>query len=132
MKYMVQVNRNMMVSIEAESALRAEHAILDMDGMQYANAFDVDMMGTEAFRGALMGCNTVSLDELHQLSGEYTKAWQKVGAAKDAWNTADHEYRRIKDMLEKAKADLDAAEREYFTKEKEAKGYSVALNIEDC
>lgn len=132
MKYFVQVNRNMMVSIEAETALRAEHAILDMDGIQYANAFDTESMKTETFRGAMMSCNTMSLDELCQLSGDYSKAWQAVGKAKDAWNTADSEVRRIEAMLERAKEEAKEAERAYFNRYNEAKGYSIALNIEDC
>ena len=132
MKYFVQVNRNMMISLEAETALRAEHAILDMDGIQYANAFDTDAMKTDTFRGALLGCNTISLDELAQLSGDYTKAWQAVGKAKDAWNTADSEVRRIQAMLDKAKEDAKEAERQYYSRFNEAKGYSIALNIEEC
>ena len=132
MTYFVQVNRNMMISMEAETALRAEHAILDLDGIQYANAFDNDAMKTEAFRGALLGCNTVSLDELVQLSGDYTKAWQAVGKAKDEWNTADSEVRRLQAMLDKAKEDAREAERQYYSRYNEAKAYSTALNIEDC
>lgn len=132
MKYMVQVNRNMMVSMEAETALSAEHAILDLDGTQYAMAYDSEMMKTEAFRGALLGCNTISLDELAQLSGDYTKAWQAVGKAKEDWNIADGEVRRLQQLLDKAKEDAKEAERQYFTKYNEAKAYSIALNIEDC
>lgn len=132
MKYFVQVNRNMMVSIEAETALRAEHAILDLDGIQYAMAYDVDMMKTDAFRGAMLGCNTMSLDELAQLSGDYTKAWQAVGKAKDEWNTADSEVRRLQQLLDQAKNEAKEAERAYWQRYKEAKCYSTALNIEDC
>ena len=132
MKYFVQVNRNMMISMEAETALRAEHAILDLDGIQYANAFDNDAMKTETFRGALLGCNTISLDELAQLSGDYTKAWQAVGKAKDEWNTADSEVRRLQQLLDQAKLEAKNAEHAYWDRYREAKGYSTALNIEDC
>ena len=133
MKYFVQVNNKMMVSIEAESALRAEHAFLDtMDGIQYATAYDTEMMKTDAFRGAMLGCSTMSLDELAQLSGDYTKAWQAVGKAKDTWNTADREVRRLQQLLDQAKLEAKEAERAYWSRYNEAKAYNVALNIEDC
>lgn len=132
-KYFVQTNRNMMVSIEAESALSAEHRILDLDGIQYAMAFDTEMMDTETFRGAMLDCNTISLDELTQLSGKYDDAWQAVGKAKDNWIELDREMRRIADLLEKARQDAEEAEKAYFAKLREAKDMNVALNIEsDC
>ena len=131
MKYFVQVNNKFMVSIEADTALRAEHAFLDnMDGVQYAMAYDNDMMKTEAFRGALLGCNTVSLDELTQISGDYTKAWQAVGKAKDEWNAADGEVRRLQQLLDKAKADAKEAELQYFARYNEAKAVNAYMNIE--
>lgn len=130
MKYFVQVNRNMMVSVEAESANRAEHVFLDLDGIQYALAYDDEMRKTDCFRGALLGCDTKSLDEIAQLSGDYTKAWQAVGKAKDEWMTADSEVRRLQQMLDKAKEDSKAAERAYFGKLREAKTCSALLNIE--
>ena len=132
MKYFVQINNKFMVSMTADSALEAEHVILDMDGMQYATAYDTDMMKTEAFRGALLGCSTVSTDELMQLSNDYTKAWQAVGKAKDEWNTADSEVRRLQQLLDKAKVDAQDAERAYFARFNEAKAVSNYLNIEDC
>lgn len=130
MKYFVQVNGKMMVSMEAESAIRAEHAFLDLDGIQYAMAYDDEMRKTEAFRGALLGCDTKSLDEIVQLSGEYTKAWKEVGKANDAWRTADSEVRRLQQLLDKAKEDAKEAERQYFARYREAKGWNAALNIE--
>lgn len=131
MKYFVQVNGQFMISIEAESAIRAEHAFLDLDGIQYAMAYDDDMRKTDCFRGALLGCTTMSLDELVTLSGQYTEAWQAVGKAKDTLNTAMSEVERIREQLERAMATADEAERAYSARFKEAKGYSAALHIEE-
>jgi len=131
-KYFVQINRNMVVSIEAGSALGAEHAFLDLDGIQYANAFDTEEMKTETFRGAMIGCNTMSLDEIVQLSGNYRQAWQNVAVAKDKMNTARYEVERIEEMLREAKADEAKFVREYNECYKIAKETSNALNIEDC
>ena len=132
MKYFVQVNRNMMVSMTAESALAAEHAVLDLDGVQYANAFDDELINTEAFRGALLGCNTVSVDELSQMSKDYAKAWVDVSNAKELMETELREVERIEEMLRRQKADAAAAVREYNIKYSHAKTMNNVMNIEDC
>jgi inactivated superfamily I helicase len=131
MKYMVQVNRNMMISIEAETALRAEHKMLDYDGVAMAMAFDHDMMKTDTFRGALMSCDTVSLAELAELSGNYTKAWQAVGKAQDAMRIAQHEVERIEEELKLAKAAAAEAVITYNHNLSEAKRAKACMGLRD-
>ena len=102
MKYLVQVNRRYLVSIEADSALAAEHALLDLDGVAYANAFDSDLLNTDTFRGVLLDCDTVSLDEISTMSGVYASKWNVYSELKAAADTAAAEERRLHDELEKA------------------------------
>ena len=64
MKYIVEVNAKWLVSVEAESALQAEHKVLDYNGIWGALAFDRDMMKTDTFAGAVQGCEMVSMTEL--------------------------------------------------------------------
>ena len=60
MKFMVEVNAKYLVSVEADSALGAEHYILDtFRGTWGANAFDREALATDTFAGAVQlrpGC----------------------------------------------------------------------------
>lgn len=131
MKYLVQVNRNMMISVEAETALRAEHMMLDLDGVAMAMAFDHDMMKTDTFRGALMSCNTVSLDELVQLSAGYTEAWKNVGQAKDKMTETRHEVERLQKLLDEAKHEAAEAVRDYNHKLSLAKTAKAVMGLRE-
>lgn len=71
MKYLVYVNAKFMVSIEANSALSAEHKALDLEGIDRALAFDADMMKTETFRACLMDSETISFEELEMITEAY-------------------------------------------------------------
>ena len=131
MKYFVQVNRHLMINIEAETALRAEHCCLDLDGIQYANAFEPDAWKTDTFRGALLDCNTISFLELVELSGAYTDAWQDVGRAQDRITETRHEVERLEEMLKAARAEHEAAQQTYCQKLAEAKATKEPLYLED-
>ena len=102
MKYLVQVNRSYLVSIDAESALGAEHAFLDMDGVQYAHAFDPEATKTETFRGVMLGCSTVSADEMLTMSQIYASKWAQASAAREAADAAAEEERQLHEEFEKA------------------------------
>ena len=131
MKYFVQVNRHLMINIEAETALRAEHCCLDLDGIQYANAFEPDAWKTDTFRGALLDCNTISFLELVELSGAYTDAWQDVGRAQDRITETRHEVERLEEMLKAARAEHEAAQQTYCQKLAAAKATKEPLYLED-
>lgn len=131
MKYFVQVNRHLMINIEAETALRAEHAVLDLDGIQYANAFEPDAWKTDTFRGALLDCDTISFMELVELSGAYTEAWQEVGKAKDAVTETRHEVERLEELLKAARESHEAAQQTYCQKLAAARATKEPLHLED-
>lgn len=131
MKYFVQVNRHLMVSVEAETALRAEHLCLDLDGIQYSNAFDPESWKTDTFRGALLDCRTISFDELATMSGTYAEAWQDVGKAKDSVTTTMHEVERLEELLKAAREQHEAAQQTYCRKLATARATKEPLCLED-
>lgn len=103
MKYIVEVNAKYLVSVEAESALSAEHAVLDLDGIWGALAFDREAMKTDTFAGAVQGCEMVSMKELETMSEEYRKVNAEKAKCIDEHATADEEVKRLEEMLELAK-----------------------------
>ena len=131
MKYFVQVNRHLMINIEAETALRAEHAVLDLDGIQYANAFEPDAWKTDTFRGALLDCDTISFMELVELSGAYTDAWKDVGRAKDEMTNCRHEVERLETLLAAARQKEAEAKMTYNGKLAAARATKEPLHLED-
>jgi len=131
MKYFVQVNRHLMINIEAETALRAEHAVLDLDGIQYANAFEPDAWKTDTFRGALLDCDTISFVELVELSGAYTDAWKDVGRAKDEMTNCRHEVERLETLLAAARQKEVEAKMTYNGKLAAARATKEPLHLED-
>lgn len=104
MKFIVEVNAKYLVSIEAETQLRAEHAVLDMDGIWGALAFDRDMMKTDTFMGAVQGCEMVSMKELEAMSAEYRGAYNALANAKDAMTQVDAEIADLEKRLAVLKA----------------------------
>jgi septal ring factor EnvC (AmiA/AmiB activator) len=116
MKFIVEVNAKYLVSVEADSALRAEHAVLDYDGVWGALAFDRDMMKTDTFRGACLGCETISMKELIAMSNEYRESYIALANAQDAMTQVNAEIADLEERLAKMKAakaniqkDVDAA-----------------------
>lgn len=116
MKYIVEVNAKYLVSVEADSVLKAEHKVLDYDGIWGALAFDNDMMKTDTFRGACLGCETISMKELVAMSNEYRDAYFALGNASDAMTQVNAEIADLEERLAKMKAaksniqkDVDAA-----------------------
>ena len=109
MKYYVQVNRCWMITTEAESALRAEHEFLDLDGVQFSNAFSDEDRKTDTFRGALLACETISRAELEKLSASYREAWKNVARTEEAAEAARLEVLRLKEALADAESRMQAA-----------------------
>ena len=66
-RYLVEANGYFIVTVSADSALRAEHMILDLTGFETALAFNLEdpkETRTDTFRGAIRDGATVSLEEL--------------------------------------------------------------------
>lgn len=105
MKFMVMVNNKFMVSVEAESNLAAEHKILDdiYDGMQSALSFDKDTMKTDHFRACLMGCETISFNELKKMSEAYRNQWTKYSDCCKVAEAAEDTVKDLEKRLAEAK-----------------------------
>ena len=104
MKYIVEVNAKWLVRVEAESALQAEHKVLDYNGIWGALAFDRDMMKTDTFAGAVQGCEMVSMTELITMVND---AMDKKALAVKAKVARDENTAAIEEM-EKRLAELKA------------------------
>lgn len=119
MKFLVEVNAKYLVSVEAETALRAEHIVLEYDGIWGAMAFDQDMMKTETFAGVVMSCETKSMNEIEMLSDAYREANIRKAKAVDAQKAADDEVKRIEEMLKLAKENSRIALQNVYTANKD-------------
>ena len=102
MKYIVEVNAKYLVSIEAESALQAEHKVLDYNGIWGALAYDRTALKTDAFAGAVQGCEMISMAELIEMTNE-------MADAKNAADTAVKEYKEAVSKVGELEAMLKAA-----------------------
>lgn len=131
MKYIVEVNAKYLVSIEAETALRAEHAILEYDGIWGALAFDSDAMKTETFRGVCLGCETISMNELKELSENYRKAWAENAATIDAHKAADDEVKRLEELLALAKENRAIALQNVYTAKKACAEVNEKIGVKE-
>ena len=129
MKYIVEVNAKYLVSVEAETVLSAEHAVLEYDGIWGALAFDSDAMKTETFRGVCLGCETISMNELKELSEEYRKAWSENAAMIDAHKAADDEVKRLEDLLALAKEGRAIALQNVYTAKKACAEANETLGV---
>ena len=108
MKYIVEVNAKWLVSVEAESALHAEHKVLDYNGVWGALAFDRDAMKTDTFAGAVQGCEMVSMTELITMVND---AMDKKALAVRAKEARDENAATIEEM-EKRLAELKATQKD--------------------
>jgi len=131
MKYIVEVNAKYLVSIEAETQLGAEHKVLEYDGIWGALAFDADEMKTETFRGACLSCETISLNELKELSEDYRKAYANKAACTDAHAAADEEVRRLEEMLALAKENRAIALQNIYTANKAVAEANEAIGVRE-
>lgn len=130
MKYFVQVNRKFLVSLDAESALRAEHVCLDLDGIWGAHAFDDEGRKTETFRGALLDCETISLTELVKMSNEYKQAWAEVGQSAEAVAAAVEAEELARKKYFEAKEERKQRESEHYKKVALAEAEKSAIGLD--
>lgn len=114
MKFFVQVNIKYLVSLEAESALYAEHMCLDLDGVWGACAFDDEGRKTETFRGVLLEAMTISFTELVDISGRYTEAAKAAASAKAAVATAAEAQDQAMYVYDEAKRRFRDSEKAYY------------------
>ena len=101
MKYIVDVNAKWMVNVEAESALNAEHKMLDLEGVWGANAYDRDGMMTDCFRDTVQFREFLSMEELANMVMAVGMSKAEMETLK---NQCTEEEGRIQE-LEKALAD---------------------------
>lgn len=125
MKYIVEVNAKYLVSIEAESALNAEHKILEYNGVWGALAFDQKMVKTDTFAGAVQGCEMISMNELIAMAAEVTDTKAAADKANKEEEDAGEELKKIEEMLKAAQKNY----REAHQKAYEAKArHQMALH----
>lgn len=129
MKYIVEVNAKYLVSVEAETVLSAEHAVLEYDGIWGAMAFDQDAMKTECFAGVVMSCETISMKELEAISENYRKAWAENAACIEAHKAADDEVKRLEDLLALAKEGRAIALQNVYTAKKACAEANETLGV---
>lgn len=115
MKYIVEVNARYLVSIEAESPLAAEHAVLEYDGIW----------------GACIACETVSLSELVAHSNDYREAWAEYAACLDAHEAADDEVKRLEEQLSLAKENRAIALQNIYNAKKACANANDSLGIRE-
>lgn len=110
MKYIVEVNAKYLVSIEADSALNAEHKILDYNGIWGALAFDNKMIKTDTFLGAVQGCEMISMNDLIEKVNVAMAAKLEAAKAMEEEKNAEAEFEKIEAMLKAAKENWKAAQ----------------------
>ena len=132
MKYYVQVNRHFMVTVEADSALAAEHIFLELDGVQYSNAFDNEGRKTDTFRGALLDCETISREELQEMSGLYTEALQRIERGKELLQEAESQLESARAYVADREAVVAAARKNLKDWENELLLTKVDIGLEEA
>ena len=108
MKYIVEVNAKWLVNIEAESALNAEHKLLEYNGIWGANAYDRAALKTDTFAGAVQFDEFVSMGELIAMINDTCD--KKVLAVKA--QAAANENKAVIEEMEKRLAELKAAQKD--------------------
>lgn len=105
MKYIVEVNAKYLVSVEADCPADAEFIMFDLENVWGALAFDQKMMKTDTFAGAVLGCETISMQELRDKD-------IKAIHAKNLWNDAQASVKAKEEEINEMRKALEAAETE--------------------
>lgn len=112
MKYIVEANTKWLVSIEADSALQAEHRVLEYNGIWAALAYDHKALKTDTFAGAVQCCEMVSMNELITMVNETCDKKVlavKANTARDENAAAIEEMEKRLEELKKTQRDLERA-----------------------
>ena len=119
MKYIVVVNQKYIVSVEAESELSAEHKILDdiYYGITGAQAFDQKSIKTDCFWGLVLGCETISFDELKKISDQYKEAQEHLEKREQELKEAQNKMKELLAEMELLKNDINICKANRTTSE---------------
>ena len=82
-KYYVDVNTYCLVTVWADSNLDAEHYCLRLNGIQSANAYGPDDLGTDYFRNILQNRTTIGFTDLVDLTIRYGQVLEMIADHKD-------------------------------------------------
>lgn len=102
MKYIVMVNQKHLVTVEAETSGGAEHKILDdvYYGIETCQAFSLNELSTDFFKGCAEKCETISYSELFDKAKRYKDLLDAIEAEEEELS----EYRkRVKNLEEQIK-----------------------------
>ena len=115
MKYIVVVNQKWIVSVEANSALGAEHYILNnFSGIDGAQAFTKKELNTDCFEWFLQNGEMISEDELREKSDTYEKAVEMFADARSKVVETGDRIAELKMLLEQAEAEYEKRETEMY------------------
>jgi hypothetical protein len=106
MKYIVDVNAKWMVNVEAESALNAEHKMLDLEGVWGANAYDRDGMMTDCFRDTVQFREFLSMEELANMTMAVAMPKAEIETLKKQYAAEEARVQELEKALRDAKRGL--------------------------
>ena len=106
MKYIVDVNAKWMVNVEAESALNAEHKMLDFEGVWEANAYDRDGMMTDCFRDTVQFREFLSMEELANMTMAVAMPKAEIETLKKQYAAEEARVQELEKALRDAKRGL--------------------------
>ena len=106
MKYIVDVNAKWMVNVEAESALNAEHKMLDLEGVWGANAYDRDGMMTDCFRDTVQFREFLSMEELANMTMAVAMPKAEIETLKKQYAAEEARVQELEKALRDAKREL--------------------------
>ena len=106
MKYIVDVNAKWMVNVEAESALNAEHKMLDLEGVWGANAYDRDGMMTDCFRDTVQFREFLSMEELANMTMAVAMPKAEIDTLKNKYAAEEARVQELEKALRDAKRGL--------------------------
>ena len=106
MKYIVDVNAKWMVNVEAESALNAEHKMLDFEGVWGANAYDRDGMMTDCFRDTVQFREFLSMEELANMTMAVAMPKAEMETLKKQYAAEEARVQELEKALRDAKRGL--------------------------
>lgn len=133
MKYMVMVNGKFMVTVDKDGSMAAaEHEILDnYDGIQAAQAFDRAALHTNYFVDVLQYSETISTNELQQMSDRYSEAYRVLARKRDTLRDIDEEITRLMSMIDDLRHDRAIIAKEEEEAVQETIEAKKALNWRD-
>lgn len=131
MLFLTVANQKFILAVEANSALAAEHKLLDeLDGIEGAQAFDSQAIKTDTFAGFMTDGVTVSFKELKEISDNYSDKCSKLAIALEVEKMQKLEVERLTRELEAAKEELNVKHWEARRARLDVNDAKKALNIE--